>query len=974
MYDFEIAFFLYKISKIYDIFLDSPYRAKAYFSAAMALDSYDKYIEKVYLENKLRNIPYIGVKIEACIKEIIETGDLKELKQLEEQFKIKDYSLILGYGLNNLNIKKLFTVGVFSATALLDIEVMKELKSQFSKHEYNRLYEYVNSYRINKDRYLLAYGECLGIEIIDFIKVIKTIKKISLTGDIRLSCKKITCIEILVAVSENWKTFAKKIEKYNRVFIKEVNSKQIIGYTVFGIPFIIINSEDDFYQQLVFTTGSKEFYSKYFKDQDNIYKVNSYDSEADVFASQEVRYLPPEARETLNLANNKHISNIELDDIKGDLHSHTIQSDGINSIEEMALEAEKRGYQYFAITDHSVSLKIANGLSETEALNQIEKIKKFNQKSNIEILAGIEVDILADGTLDYSDDVLSQFDFVIVAIHSNSKQPPLVLLDRLEKALSNKFVNILAHPTGVLLGRPGVLFSERPPYDLNISYIIKLCKENNVVLEINCFPERFDLDKNNILAAIEQGVKVSLGTDSHSVAHLKNIEFGVKLLKGAGANKKMVLNTYTCIELMDFFNTQRERTAILNKNKIVKKDFYYYFSNNDDIINGKVKIVGIDLTGSESKASGWAYLSGNKVLCQKINTDKEIIELIEKLNPDIVSIDSPLAYPIGRCCSKKDCDCRKFGIMRESEKLLRHFGIHVYPCLIDSMIPLTTRGMRLAKTLRDMGYKVIESYPGVAQDILEISRKGKTIEKFTHLKKGLSSFGITGDLIENLDISHDEVDAITSALVGYFYLNNQYVDLGNDEEDYLIVPQIKEELLNKKVIIGLSGETASGKTTVAEYLRFKFGFKSLRYSQIISKKYGVTDKSKLQDIGAKIASDSESQRELTKYLITLMDNESSHVIDGLRHKEDYEELHNFAGTDFYFIYIDTNYGYRYKRYNKLKKNIVSEEEFWKINNHSSENRILELHCKADSVVKNNDGFKDLRKQIDKIINSKIRRI
>ena len=343
------------------------------------------------------------------------------------------------------------------------------------------------------------------------------------------------------------------------------------------------------------------------------------------------------------------------------------------------------------------------------------------------------------------------------------------------------------------------------------------------------------------------------------------------------------------------------------------------------------------------------------------------MESIKQYNPDVVSIDSPLAYPKGRCCSQKDCECSKYGIMRTSERMLRHFGITVYPCLIDSMVNLTTRGMRLAKQLRSMGYSVIESYPGVAQDVLMIPRKGKTVEQFYHLKQGLASFGIEGDLIDNPRISHDEVDAITSALVGYFYLNDQYVGLGNEDEDYLIVPRIQEELLKKRLIIGLGGETGAGKTTVAAYLQFKYGMKYFRYSKVIEQMYHIENKEELQRIGAQIANSEDKQRELTRYMVKNMEPSMSYVIDGLRHLEDYEELQNFFGEDFVFIYLDCRYVERYKRYSKLHFNHISPVQFERINNHQAERDITLLQFKLGYRIDNNKGFKDLRLQVDNII-------
>lgn len=199
------------------------------------------------------------------------------------------------------------------------------------------------------------------------------------------------------------------------------------------------------------------------------------------------------------------------------------------------------------------------------------------------------------------------------------------------------------------------------------------------------------------------------------------------------------------------------------------------------------KIVGIDLSGSEKRNTGWALLEGRKVEASLLKTDKEIIEATLKASPDLISIDSPLSLPKGRDCTKDSCECRKFGITREAERVLRRRGVYVYPSLIRSMQSLTERGMYLKKELEKRGLLVIESYPGAAQDILRIIRKRVSLED---LKEGLRNVGLTGEFV-NGGNTHDELDAITSALVGYFYLAGEYEALGNKEEGVLIVPKIE---------------------------------------------------------------------------------------------------------------------------------------------------------------------------------------
>jgi len=198
------------------------------------------------------------------------------------------------------------------------------------------------------------------------------------------------------------------------------------------------------------------------------------------------------------------------------------------------------------------------------------------------------------------------------------------------------------------------------------------------------------------------------------------------------------------------------------------------------------KVLGIDLRASEDRYTGWATVEGSHVETGLLKTDKELIDLAGEIKPDVISIDSPLSLPKGRDCTNDACECRRFGITRECERTLRHRAINVFPCLLPSMQGLTQRGMRLADQLRDLGFSVIESYPGAAQDIMGIVRKKISVEG---LRQGLIDFGLSGEFASS-KVTHDELDAITSALVAYFYLSGDYEALGNEDEEYLIVPEL----------------------------------------------------------------------------------------------------------------------------------------------------------------------------------------
>jgi predicted nuclease with RNAse H fold len=217
--------------------------------------------------------------------------------------------------------------------------------------------------------------------------------------------------------------------------------------------------------------------------------------------------------------------------------------------------------------------------------------------------------------------------------------------------------------------------------------------------------------------------------------------------------------------------TQVKISTILRK---LKKQGYHAVS------------AGIDLTGSETRASCVCILSGRNAYLDRLKTDAEIISRVDEAKPTVISIDSPLSLPIGRDCTSDSCECRKFGITRECERLLKKRGINSYPCLIKSMQGLTARGIKLAKIFKDKGYLVIESYPGAAQDVMGLPRKKVDLRG---LEIDLMNMGIK-PISERTIISHDEIDALTSALVGYFYLIGTYECLGNETEGYLVIPRI----------------------------------------------------------------------------------------------------------------------------------------------------------------------------------------
>jgi DNA polymerase (family 10) len=264
-------------------------------------------------------------------------------------------------------------------------------------------------------------------------------------------------------------------------------------------------------------------------------------TEEEIYSKLKLEYISPELRENngeIEAAANHTLPNlIEQRDLQGDVHMHTVETDGRCTIEEMAEAARERGYKYMAITDHSKNLAFANGLDDQRALGHIQRIRAANEKMHgIRIFAGVEVDILADGSLDLSDSVLAEMDIVIASVHSHFNQERAEMTDRLLKAMGNSNVSLIGHPTGrILLRREG--------YQFDMDAILKAAANNKVAMELNAYPDRLDLCDTHLRLAKQHGVKIVINTDSHHTSHMDKIRYGVVQARRAWLTKEDVLNT-----------------------------------------------------------------------------------------------------------------------------------------------------------------------------------------------------------------------------------------------------------------------------------------------------------------------------------------------------------------------------------------------------------------------------------------------
>lgn len=378
-----------------------------------------------------------------------------------------------------------------------------------------------------------------------------------------------------------------------------------------------------------------------------------------------------------------------------------------------------------------------------------------------------------------------------------------------------------------------------------------------------------------------------------------------------------------------------------------------------------LKVVGIDLTGSEKRPTGWCLLAGNRAVTKLLHTDKDLIEETIAATPDLVSIDSPLSLPKGRKSVRNDDPGReKYGIMRECERILKRRGVNVYPCLIDSMQNLTARGIRIATKFRNLGIPVIESYPGAAQDIMGIPRKRAGLN---YLKSGLAEFGISGTFIQD-SVRHDEVDAITAAIVGLFFWSGKFEPLGNYDEEFLIVPKLNATAApwTGRLVVGMSGPIASGKTTGAEIISgmdFAYGRYSQVLAEILKKKGVIPNRDTLQALGNRIHRN-PGQRWFSRQVVLSMPDSGNLVIDGLRFPEDHSFLVESFGPAYTHIHVTAPESVRKERYIKAGG---SAREFELAIRQPVESQIPRVQSLANFCVSNAGSKKSYGEQLSTVI-------
>lgn len=581
----EISEILNNISILLELKGENPFKVRAFQTASQVISSTTEDIEELAKNNKLTTLKGVGKSIAEIITELVTKGKAKEYEDLKDEFPKELLELIKIQGLGPKRIKIIYEkLGIKTIEQLKEAcekQKLRNIEGLGAKTEENILksIKYFEKSR-NKHLYPEAFQDAERIKGI--LCSVKGIKQCSEAGSLRRKKELIGDIDIVVSCPDNLR--AKVTSKFTSSDL--VESVVASGTTKTSVMLksgiqcdLRIVKESEYPFALNYFTGSKEHnvqlrsiarkhgwslneYGFSYIDDDKDTKNKSQKipvckSEEDIYRALGLHYIPPELRENMGEIefSEKHPipKLIEYEDIRGTLHCHTNYSDGFNTIQQMAESAIKLGWEYLGIADHSQSAAYAGGMKADEIKKQMKEIDELNEKQKkFCVLKGVECDILSDGSLDFPDNVLSYFDYVVVSIHSKFNMTESEATKRIIKALKNKYTTMLGHPTGRLL-------LEREGYPVNMREVIDAASDYGKAIELNCHPKRFDIDWRFIKYAKEKKVVIFINPDAHNTEGLNDVKFGVGIARKGWLEPDDVGNTWNYQKLMKYLNDMKAK-------------------------------------------------------------------------------------------------------------------------------------------------------------------------------------------------------------------------------------------------------------------------------------------------------------------------------------------------------------------------------------------------------------------------------
>ncbi|MCE4989388.1 DNA polymerase/3'-5' exonuclease PolX [Staphylococcus hominis] len=559
----DVIQLLEKIAIYMELNGENTFKVSAYRKAAQSLEIDERSLDEI---KDITELKRIGKGVGEVISEYRETGTSSTLKELQRLVPEGLISLMKIQGLGSKKIAKLY-----KELNITDKESLQEAceagkvseLSGFAKKTEQNILEAVKALGAKKNHYPIDLMRHLNKDIMTYLEQLEEVEHYSEAGSFRRYKEVSKDLDYIISTRHPLHVQQQLLNipnKVKEVAVGETKVSLELEYDdeTIGVDFRLVEPEA-FYHTLQHFTGSKDHnirirqLAKAQNEKVSEYGIEQQDgtllqfqSEAEIYQHFGRHWIAPAIREDGSEFDRDLNSIITLDDIKGDLHMHTTYSDGAFSIREMIEANIKKGYEYMVITDHSKSLKVAHGLQVERLLRQNEEIKKLNEEyTEIDIYSGTEMDILPDGSLDYEDDILSQLDYVIAAIHQSFNQSEEEIMKRLEHACRNPYVRHIAHPTGRIIER-------REGYQPNIEQLMQLAEETQTVMEINANPKRLDLNAATVKKY--PNIKLTINTDAHHVDHLDFMKYGVATAQKGFVNKDRVINTMTRDAFKNFIN------------------------------------------------------------------------------------------------------------------------------------------------------------------------------------------------------------------------------------------------------------------------------------------------------------------------------------------------------------------------------------------------------------------------------------
>jgi DNA polymerase (family X) len=567
-----IANILYETADLLEVAGEDSFRIRSYRNAAESIEGWPQQLSELADNPKgLLAIPGIGKGMVANLAEIFRDGKLTLHQELLDKYRPSMLELLKIQGLGAKTISL-----IWSAFQVSDIEGVAQLARdgklrtlpRLSEKTEQKILKSIETYRSISGRFLLDEADRTAEKMMQHLENLEGVEKVTPAGSLRRGRETVGDLDLLVTgkcceIESQRNAVIERILNFpgitdvlakgeNKVSFKLRNGMQVD---------VRILSPNSYGAAMQYFTGSKshnvnlrqralklgyslnEYGLTTLKDE----KLVASKTEEEIYKKLGMAWIPPEMRENcgeLDVAEKNALPElVTVEDIRGEVHMHTVETDGRCTIEEMAEAARQRGYSYIAITDHSKNLAFANGLDDKRAVAHIKRIKRANEQiEGIEIMSGIEVDILADGELDLADETLAQMDVVIASVHSAFNQDAKQMTERLVRAVSSPYVTALGHPTGRLL-------LKRDAYSFDVDAVFKAALAHKTAMELNAFPDRLDLCDLHLRMARERGLKIIINCDAHHTSHFEKIKYGILQARRAWLTKADVLNT---LPLNDF--------------------------------------------------------------------------------------------------------------------------------------------------------------------------------------------------------------------------------------------------------------------------------------------------------------------------------------------------------------------------------------------------------------------------------------